>query len=222
MPSYQRHKSAETQDGRLAKVLFLCVFMLMPLLATAQDTPNSRQARQIFQHAYDHFYGNEGVSFLYNISILGLYHEEGTAWYKGKKSKSIHGKSIHWNDGKVLYKLRTNKKLVEIHDPKVNKDDQLLQKFKFYPDEFDYHITKEGSHYLVTLKAKKGAKNTKMKEVRALITAGTYYPKYLKIKIMGLFWAKISFKNFKAGNISDSVFQFPKEKYADCRFEDRR
>ena len=98
MPSYQRHKSAETQDGRLAKVLFLCVFMLMPLFATAQETPNSRQARQIFQHAYDHFYGSEGVSFLYNISILGLYHEEGTAWYKGKKSKSMHGKSIHWND----------------------------------------------------------------------------------------------------------------------------
>ena len=54
---------------------------------------------------------------------------------------------------------------------------------------------------------------------------GTVFQIISVILIIGavfLFWAKISFKNFKAGNISDSVFLFPKEKYADCRFEDRR
>ena len=217
-----RHKGTEIQGYHLVKALFLCVFMLMSSHAMAQDNANSRQAKNIFQNAYNHFYGKEGVKFSYNISILGIYHEEGTAWYKGEMSKSIHGKTIHWNDGKLLYKLRKNKNVVEIHDPKVNKDDQLLQKFKFYPDEFDYHVAKEGSHFLVTLKAKKNAQHTKIKEVRALITAGTYYPKYLKIKIMSVFWAKISFNNFKAGNISETIFQFPKEEYAHCKIEDHR
>lgn len=217
-----RNIGTETQGFHLMKVLILSVFILLSSHAMAQENSNSRQARQIFQNAYNHFYGKDGVSFIYKISILGIYHEEGTAWYKGEKSKSVHGKTIHWNDGKLLYKLRTNKNVVEIHDPKVNKDDQLLQKFKFYPDEFDYHVEKEGSHFLVTLKAKKNAQHTKMKEVRALIAAGSYYPKYLKIKIMSLFWAKITFKNFKAGNISDTVFEFPKDKYSHCKFEDHR
>ena len=222
MDSTSRHKGTETQGCHLLKVLFLCVFMFLISPAMAQENSISRQARQIFQNAYNHFYGKDGVSFIYKISILGIYHEEGTAWYKGEKSKSVHGNTIHWNDGKLLYKLRQNKNVVEIHDPKVNKDDQLLQKFKFYPDEFDYQVEKEGSHFLVTLKAKKNAQHTKIKEVRALITAGSYYPKYLKIKIMSLFWAKISFKNFKAGNINDAIFQFPKEKYSNCKIEDHR
>ena len=190
--------------------------------AKAQENSNSRQAKQIFQKAYDHFYGKDGVAFTYKISILGIYHEEGSGWYKGDMAKSIHGKTIQWNDGKLLYKLRTDKNIVEIHDPKVNKDDQLLQKFKFYPDEFNYHISKEGNDYLVELKAKADAKNTKMKHIRVLIAPGTYYPKELKIKILSLFWAKITFANFKAGNISDAIFQFPKAKYANCKMEDHR
>ena len=203
-------------------LLVLITFHVSPVTSFAQENSNSRQARQVFQKAYNHFFGKDGVTFTYKISILGVYHEEGTGWYKGNMAKSIHGNTIQWNDGKLLYKLKTNKNSVEIRDPKVNKDDQLLQKFKFYPDEFNYHISEEGNDYLVELKAKPDAKNTKMKHVRVLIAPGTYYPKELKIKILSLFWAKVTFANFKAGNISDEIFQFPKAKYANCKMEDHR
>ena len=61
-----------------------------------------------------------------------------------------------------------------------------------------------------------------MKEVRILVDPATLYPRQLRIKIMGLFWAKITLTNFKTGNIADTTFEFPKEKYADCKVEDRR
>lgn len=205
----------------LLSLMALCMALLPSALHAAgkQEKP---QAKEVFTKAYDHFYGKEGVRFNYKISILGIYHEEGWACYKGEKSKSAHAKTVMWNNGSLLYKLRLDKRLVEIHDPKVNKEDQMLQKFKFYPDEFNYSLTMEGSDYLVTLKAKKDAKNTKMKEVRIVVDPETYYPRQLRIKVLGLFWAKVSFTDFKAGNISDATFEFPKEKYADCKYEDRR
>lgn len=215
-------ESYKSKDRWVKFVLLFCLFCLFPLNISAQENSNSRQAKQIFQRAYNHFFGKEGVAFTYKISILGIYHEDGSAWYKGDMSKSIHGNTIQWNDGKLLYKLRTNKNIVEIHDPKVNKEDELLQKFKFYPDEFNYHISKQGNDYLVELKAKPDAKNTKMKHVKILIAPGTYYPKELKVKILSLFWAKVSFADFKAGNISNTVFQFPKAKYPNCKIEDHR
>ena len=191
-------ESYKSKDRWVKFVLLFCLFCFSPLNISAQENSNSRQAKQIFQRAYNHFFGKEGVAFTYKISILGIYHENGSAWYKGEMSKSIHGNTIQWNDGKLLYKLRTNKNIVEIHDPKVNKEDELLQKFKFYPDEFNYHISKQGNDYLVELKAKPDAKNTKMKHVKILLASGTYYPKELKIKILSLFWAKVTFADFKA------------------------
>ena len=197
----------------------IMVLAALPAAAAEQD---EAQAKEIFTKAYEHFYGKEGVQFKYDISILGIYHEQGWACYKGNKSKSAHDKTVMWNNGKLLYKLRLNKRLVEIHDPQVNKEDKMLQKFKFYPDEFNYSMKMDAGDYLITLKAKKDAKNTKMKEVRIRVDTATLHPRQLRIRVLGLFWAKVTLTDFKTGNIADSTFEFPKEKYADCKVEDRR
>ena len=72
----------------------------------------------------------------------------------------------------------------------------------------------------MTLEAKPGAK-VKMKKVQAWLTQGNYYPKKLRIKV-SIFWATISFSNFKAGGLDDSLFEFPKSQYSQYKIIDER
>ena len=63
--------------------------MLINALCTiqAQETANSRQARRIFNSAYQQVFGEKGATLHYDVNITGLYKTHGTIWYKGKKSK---------------------------------------------------------------------------------------------------------------------------------------
>lgn len=188
--------------------------------ATAQDNANARQAKRVFNTAWNHIYGQEGVKFNYKINILGLYKEEGYSCNKGKKSVSEHKNTIIYDNGDLKHIVRTNKHLVELHDPKVNKSDDKLQMFKFEPDSYNYSIAKDPEGLLVTLDAKPGTK-VKMKKIIALLSEGKYYPKKLRIKV-SIFWCTITFSDFQAGNIDDKLFVYPKEKYADYKIIDKR
>ena len=204
----------------MKRLLFLFLIILSTVSASAQETANARQAKRVFNTAWNHIYGKEGVRFHYKIDILHLYKEEGTSWNKGDKAKSEYKDSKMWNNGDVKFILREKKGIVEIHDPKVNKKNDKLQMFKFEPDSYNYSIAKDLDGLLVTLEAKPGAK-VKMKKIIALLTPGNYYPKKLRIKV-SIFWATISFSDFQAGNIDDSVFEFPKEKYSNYKIVDER
>lgn len=204
----------------MKRLLFLFLIILSTVSASAQETANARQAKRVFNTAWNHIYGKEGVRFHYKIDILHLYKEEGTSWNKCDKAKSEYKDSKMWNNGDVKYILREKKGIVEIHDPKVNKKNDKLQMFKFEPDSYNYSIAKDPDGLQVTLEAKPGAK-VKMKKIIALLTPGNYYPKKLRIKV-SIFWATISFSDFQAGNIDDSVFEFPKEKYSNYKIVDER
>lgn len=204
----------------MKRLLFLFLIILSTVSASAQETANARQAKRVFNTAWNHIYGKEGVRFHYKIDILHLYKEEGTSWNKGDKAKSEYKDSKMWNNGDVKYILREKKGIVEIHDPKVNKKNDKLQMFKFESDSYNYSIAKDPDGLQVTLEAKPGAK-VKMKKIIALLTPGNYYPKKLRIKV-SIFWATISFSDFQAGNIDDSVFEFPKEKYSNYKIVDER
>ena len=204
----------------MKRLLFLFLIILSTVSASAQETANARQAKRVFNTAWNHIYGKEGVRFHYKIDILHLYKEEGTSWNKGDKAKSEYKDSKMWNNGDVKYILREKKGIVEIHDPKVNKKNDKLQMFKFEPDSYNYSIAKDPDGLQVTLEAKPGAK-VKMKKIIALLTPGNYYPKKLRIRV-SIFWATISFSDFQAGNIDDSVFEFPKEKYSNFKIVDER
>lgn len=211
----------EGQKEHKGFALFVLMFLCLNILPTsAQDTPNSRQAKRVFNTAWNHIFGPDGVTFHYKIDILHLYKEEGTSWNKGDMARSEYKGSKMWNDGTVKHIVREKKGYVEIHDPKVNKADEKLQMFKFEPDCYEYYIAKDPEGLKVTLLAKPGVK-VKMKKIIALLEPNTYYPKRLRIKV-SIFWCTITFSNFQAGNISDDVFVFPKEKYKNYQFKDLR
>ena len=201
----------------LAILLLFSAICLSPM--HAQDTPNARQARRIFNSAYQQVFGEQGASLRYDVNITGIYKTHGTIWYKGKKSKFEDAKMNSWNDGQTVYTIKKKKQEVEIHSAKNNKSDKYSQKFKFEPDNYTYSIAQAQEGLVVTLKLIKGRKG--MKEIHALIERNTYRPISVRIKI-AFIWTTIKISNFQSGGITDEMLRFPKERYKDFKYVDKR
>ena len=204
--------------------IVLVIMLLIAALCTAQadETPNSRQARRIFNQAYNQVFGEQGATLHYDVNIIGIYKTNGTIWYKGKKSKFEDAKMNSWNDGTTVYTIKKKnkkKKEVEIHNAKNNKSDKYSRKFKFEPENFDYSITEEQEGLMLRLKAKDGVKG--IKEILALVERKTYNPIRLRIKI-SFIWTTIKISDFHSGGITDEMLAFPKEQYKDYVFVDKR
>ena len=142
------------------RIALMVMFLLSALCSVqADETPNSRQARRIFNQAYQQVFGEQGATLHYDVNIIGIYKTNGTIWYKGKKSKFEDDKMNSWNDGTTVYTIKKKKKKeVEIHNAKNNKSDKYSQKFKFEPENFEYSVAEQAEGLMLTLKAKKGAK----------------------------------------------------------------
>ena len=197
------------------------VLMLLTVICSvyADETPNSRQARRIFNQAYQQVFGEQGATMHYDVNITGIYKTEGTIWYKGKKSKFEDSKVKSWNDGHIVYTVKKKKKEVEIQDAKKNKSDKYSSKFKFEPENFDYSVVDDPKGLMLTLKAKKGKKG--IKEVHALVDRKTYNPINVRIKI-AFIWTTIKISNFKSGDITDATLRFPREDYQGYKYVDKR
>ena len=203
------------------KILWVVVLLLSALTSVqAEDNPNARQARRIFNQAYQQVFGEQGATLHYDVNITGVYKTYGTIWYKGKKSKFVDAKMNSWNDGVTVYTIKKKKKKeVEIHSAKNNKSDKYSSKFKFEPENFDYSISNHDEGLMITLKAKKGTKG--IKEIHALVKRQTYEPISVRIKI-AFIWTTISISHFKSGGITDEMLRFPAENYKDYKFIDKR
>jgi len=195
--------------------------MLLLVLTSvqAEDNPNARQARRIFNQAYQQVFGEQGATLRYDVNIIGIYKTYGTIWYKGKKSKFVDAKMNSWNDGETVYTIKKKKNEVEIHSAKNNKSDKYSSKFKFEPENFDYSIANDERGLMLILKAKKGTKG--IKEIHALVKRQSYEPISLRIKI-AFIWTTINISNFKSGGITDEMLRFPAEKYKYYKFVDKR
>ena len=187
----------------------------------AEDSANERQAKRIFNQAYQQVFGEQGATLRYDVNITGIYKTYGQIWYKGNKSKFVDAKMNSWNDGVTVYTIKKKKKEVEIHSAKNNKSDKYSQKFKFEPENYDYSIANnpDGLMLMLTLKAKKGKKG--MKEIHVLVERKTYAPIQLRIKI-AFIWTTIKISNFKSGGITDEMLAFPKKQYKDYKYVDKR
>ncbi len=205
----------------MRKGIFLAVIMLIGTICSvqAQDNANSRQARRIFNNAYQQVFGEQGATLHYDVNITGIYKTRGTIWYKGKKSKFDEARMISWNDGKYVYTFKKKKREVELHTAKNNKSDKYSQKFKFEPENYNYSIAEADNGLLVTLKLIKGRKG--MKEIQALLERKTYHPISVRIKI-AFIWTTIKISDFQSGGITDEMLRFPKEQFKDYKFVDKR
>ena len=202
------------------RVLTLIIICTHALLLMAQETPNEQQARRIFNIAYNQVFGEQGASLTYDVNIIGIYRTQGTIWYKGNKQKFVDERVNTWNDGKTAYMAYRKKKTVEVHAANSDKKDKYSSKFKFQPEDFTYHISKEKDALLLTLKQKKKAKGS-IKEVKAWVDQKTFAPKRLRIKV-AFVWTTVNISNFRSGGITDDLFVFPREKFKGWKFVDKR
>jgi hypothetical protein len=202
------------------KIVLILLLMLSALCSVhADDTPNSRQARRIFNQAYQQVFGEQGATLHYDVNIIGIYKTNGTIWYKGKKSKFEDDKMNSWNDGTTVYTYRKKKREVEIYSAADNKSDKHSRKFQFDPENFEYGVSEESDGLKITLKAKKGVKG--IKEAHVLVTHKTYYPISVRIKL-AFIWTTIKISDFQAGGIPDEMFRFPQEKFKNYKIVDKR
>lgn len=201
---------------------FLFFFLSFLAVANAQEeTPNARQARRIFNTAYERVFGPQGASLHYKVNIIGIYKTEGTISFKGKKQRFTDERVDTWNDGVTAYMAYRKKRTVEIHKANSDKKDKYSGRFKFSLDDFDYSVAKDPEGLMLTLKQKKKAKGT-IKEVKALVEQGSYAPKRLRIKV-AFIWTTVQISDFKSGGISDNLFVFPHEKFKEgWKFVDKR
>lgn len=185
----------------------------------AQETPNARQARQMFDRTYKMVFGTQGCSLHYDVNLVGVYKTRGNISMKEKKSKFVEGRYAAWNDGVTHTLVDNKKKTVSIFDANSDKKDKYSSNFKFTPDAYTYGVENTNEGYLLTLKLKPGRKG--MKIVKALIDKQTRAPISLRIKV-AMFWANINITNFKSGGISDALFNFPSKQYASYKVVDKR
>ena len=193
----------------------------LSIQAQEHETPNAQQARRIFMDIYNKVYGDEGATLHYKVNIIGIYKTEGTIWMKQKKSKFIDEKYIAWNDDVTYYRYERKKNRVTIYNAHSDDRDKYATKFKFTPENYTYSIKddKKNNAYAITLKAKKGVKG--IKEARVLLDKQTRAPMSIRVKV-GIFSTTIHISNFRVGGISDNLFVFPRQQYANCEFVDKR
>ena len=202
------------------KIVLLVILALQTVVLCAQQTANEKQARRIFNQAYNQVFGEQGATLHYDVNIIGIYKTSGTIWYKGKKQKFVDERVNTWNDGQTAYMAFRKKKEVHIHHANSDKKDKYSGKFKFNLDDFDYSIAEDDGLFLITLKQKKKAKGT-IKVVKAWVTKKGYEPVRLRIKV-SIIWTTVTISNFKAGGIDDNLFVFPRNQYKDWKFIDKR
>lgn len=204
------------------KKLYTLLFIIIGAFTTVSAqklTHNEQQARRLFDETYNMVFGPKGSQLSYSVNIIGIYKTKGTIWTMGKMSKFADEKYIAWNDNVTYYRLERKKNTVTIYDAHDDERDKYATKFKFYPENYRYHIKDDKRGYLITLKLKDGAKG--IKEARALLDKKTHYPLSLRIKY-GIFHVTIRISNFKVGGISEDMFKFPKEQYKQCNYIDKR
>lgn len=193
--------------------------MLTGLTVYAQRTFTPAQARSLFDEKYDMVFGDEGATLHYAVNIIGIYKTEGTIWYKKEKSKFIDEKYVAWNDGTTYTRLERKKNTVVMYDSDDPERDKYASKFSFFPDNYTYSAREEKGQYVITIKAKKGVKG--VKEAHVYINKQTGYPEAVRVKVL-FFSTTIKITDFHHGNISDDLFVFPREMYADYLFVDNR
>lgn len=206
----------------MRKVLYLIMLgFLLPLQGLAGNNKGTQhEARELFNKIYDMVFGPGGSSLSYSVNIIGLYKTQGDAIYKNHKIYYEEQRFAAWEDGKVAYMVDKRDKKVDIHDFTDDKKDKYLSMFKYDVNNFDYSYKDLGEYYELTAKVK-NSKFFGIRYVTAQIRKSNLHPVSLTIKL-AFISTTVQITNFHSGDIDDSVFRFPKEKFTDYQFVDHR
>ena len=204
------------------RIIYIIMFAFSVTLTGMSDTKTTSQvkARELFDKVFNMVFGPEGSSLSYSVNIIGLYKTQGHVVYKDKKICYEEKRFCAYEDGKVAYMVDKEKKKVDIHDYDDESKDKYLSMFKYDVDNFAYSYKDKGEHYELTAKVK-NSKFFGIRSVTALIRKSNLHPVSLSIKL-AFITTTVQISDFHSGNIDESVFIFPKSRFADYKYVDHR
>ena len=211
--------SIRTNIPNLA-LLVVLLFVSSAQYASAQTA--REQAKHVFKKTFEKVFGPEGSTFTYNVNIIGLYKNKGTMWMKGQNYKFSEERYLGWTKNGVFHKVDQKKKVVEIHKATSPDRDKYSGQIQFDENDFDYKVKSDGKNYVISMDIKKDARGkSTVKHLKIVTDKKSMTPQSLKVKIL-FFWATVDITNFKSGISDESIFNFPKDKFNDYKFEDKR
>ncbi len=169
----------------------------------------------MFKKVYDLVFGAQGSSLSYSVNIIGIYKTQGNIVYKGQKVHYMESRYAAWEDGVTAYMVDKKKKQVDVYNFNDDKKDEMLAKFKYDPNNFIFSLRTEGNFHYLTAKLKNSS-YFGIRQVEAKLHKGNLHPVSLTIKL-AMIKTTVQISNFKAGNIDDAVFVFPKSKFKEYK-----
>lgn len=197
-------------------LLFLTTILSCFLMPAEADAANDPKAKELFNKVYNLVFGPQGSALSYKVNIVGLYKTNGSIVYKGKKVHYSEARFDAWEDGTTAYKVDKKKKEVNIYATNDDNKDKYMSKFKYNLNDFDYSYKTEGDYYLITGKVR----NSSFFGIKAMtckVRKSNLYPVSIKIKV-GIMSTTVQITSFRSGNIADSNFIFPKDKFKGYKF----
>ncbi len=197
----------------------LCLILFVMLSAMGIYAQNAAQARKILDKTAAMVGRKGGASA--NFSVSGKYgNSSGTISIKGNKFHAKTAQAIVWYDGKTQWTYMKNTQEVNVSAP-TEAQQQSMNPYKFvniYKNGFKLGMKNVSGGWQIHLYATNQSRTIK----EMYITIGkNYYPKTIKMR-QGSGWTTISVSNFKAQNISDSVFRFNQKDYPQAEIIDLR
>lgn len=144
----------------------------------------------------------------------------GTIAIKGKKFHATTPQATIWFDGKTQWTYMKKNDEVNVANPT---ESQLaaINPYHFiylYKNGYNSSMEKKGGNFVVTLKA------TGKKQIQEMVlTIGqkSYVPSQIRYKT-AKGWTTIDIRNFKAANLSDSMFRFNSKDFPKAEIIDLR
>lgn len=200
-------------------IILLIAAMAMPQQLFAGKASDAK-AKELFNKVYNLVFGPQGSAIGYKVNIIGLYKTEGNIVYKGKKVHYSEKRFMAWEDGVTAYMVDKKKSEVNIYHHDDDEKDKYLSKFKYDVNNFDFSYTTEGDYYLITAKVRNSS-FFGIKWVTAKVRKSNLHPVSMTIKL-SFIRTTVEITSFRSGNIADSNFIFPKQRFKDYKFIDNR
>lgn len=211
---------------RILSLLTLCL-LLTPAMAAGKtasstaQTPNEKQARAIFDQAFDKLFGPEGCSLDYDLNIIGLFKNKGSIWKKGMMIKYVDDKHEGWMNNRTVYLVDKKNKEVDIYSSTPPKGQKSSHEFTFNQDDYKYSISNHSNtEYALNLSLKKGASSS-IKRIKAIVNKRTLAPVTVKVKV-SFIWATLNISNYHQGIADENIFIYPIQKYNGYKITDHR
>lgn len=197
----------------------LALFFLALATTLGLCAQNADQARKILDKTAAKIGNKSGASANFTMSGKNV-NTSGSIAIKGNKFNARTSQAVVWFDGKTQWTYMKNTEEVNVSTP-TEAQQQSMNPYKFiniYKNGFKLEMKNVSSGWQIHMTAT-NSKRT-IKEMYITIDKN-YLPKTVKMR-QANGWTTINVSNFKAKNLSDTVFKFNEKEYPHAEIIDLR